>query len=151
GSYGNDYQLLAAGTGGAIERFDFSNLSPGLYDVYVTWTAGASRSTAATWTTYDPGQYTWTSDGAGLFQNPQAPTLTAPTPLVGGRTVTINTSSLTITGDNPDASKDATLFYGSPFFGAIVNGIATFYVAGDVHIGADTINITGSRPFQLVV
>ncbi|MGE0757009.1 MAG: matrixin family metalloprotease, partial [Pirellulaceae bacterium] len=61
--------------------------------------------------------------------------------------VTINTSTLTISGDDSHSQK----FYGTPFQTAIVNGVATFYVAGDLSIGPDNISIVGSRPLSLVV
>ncbi|MCA9050053.1 MAG: leucine-rich repeat domain-containing protein, partial [Planctomycetaceae bacterium] len=61
--------------------------------------------------------------------------------------VIIDTDALTITNDDDD---DAT-FYGTPFTSAVVDGIATFYVAGDLVIGPDQIRVTGTRPLSVVV
>ncbi len=71
------------------------------------------------------------------------------------RTVTIQTgiangndlAALQITGD--DANPNT--FYGTPFTTAIVDGVATFYVRGDLHIGSDTITVRGGKPLSIIV
>ncbi|MDF1845091.1 MAG: hypothetical protein P1U77_27060, partial [Rubripirellula sp.] len=42
-------------------------------------------------------------------------------------------------------------FYGQPFHFANEGGIATMYVEGDLHIGADTIRVYGDAPLSIVV
>ncbi len=68
------------------------------------------------------------------------------------RLVVINTDDTddydpTITGDDeyPD------LFYGTPFDSVSANGVTTFYVHGDLHIGPDQIRVEGSNAVSIVV
>jgi hypothetical protein len=65
----------------------------------------------------------------------------------GGHIVTINTTTLSITGDDADPVR----FYGTPFMASIVDGKAQFLILGNLIIPGDTINVIGSRPLSLVV
>ena len=63
------------------------------------------------------------------------------------QSVTIDTGSLTIAGDDADPNT----FYGTPFTAQLIGSIATFFVAGDLNVPADTITIVGPHAASIVV
>jgi hypothetical protein len=66
---------------------------------------------------------------------------------VGTWTVTINTDTGVITGDDDNAGT----FYGTAFTVSIADGLAQFKVLGDLHIGGDIINVVGANALSLLV
>ena len=124
----------------------FTNLEPGTYEVLVTWDEAPSRSDYVKYVVQGNNTAVVTDlDGEDLFNSVSAP---APvTPLEGGHTVTVNTSTLTIAGDDADSAT----FYGTQFKWVTDGQRAILYVAGDLHVGADTINVTGARALSIVV
>ena len=148
GALSVSYRLLPAGNATNRAEWQFSDLPPGLYDVQVTWPEHISRTTEAVYTTT---QLTPAVQGSiSLLFNSDPPE----TPITIGtaKSVTINTDSLQVTGD--DASNAT--FFGTNFTFEVIpidqaEEFARLTVHGDLNIGPDQIVITGSRPLSILV
>jgi uncharacterized delta-60 repeat protein len=145
-------RLLASQAIDSEATFTFSNLLPGTYDIYTTWNDNQNSDPAVSYVIGQPISATSLS-ASGILPFGELDWATRrqiPASFDGQSfTVTINTNSLTISGDG---DGDPTAFFGTPFTTEIVDGIARFTVFGDLVIGGETtIRGTGSRPFSIVV
>ena len=123
----------------------FKDLEPGQYEVLVTWPEAFTRATDALFFVRGSNTAIVSNVGSDLFQT--VTPATTPSPLAGGLSVTIDTDALTISGDDTNAGT----FYGTPFTVGVIDGIAHFWVQGDLHIGGDEIEVVGSRPLSLQI
>ena len=148
-AFGGDYALHLPGDSAARVSWNFENLQPGSYNVLATWPGQELNSNSVVYT-IDRGAFglgTTVYSGLNIFQTVSGPV--DPTPKQGpAHTITINTDALTISGDG-DTSDLA--FYGTPFTVSVNDGIASFFIPGDLYIGPDTINIVGSLGMSLTV
>ena len=146
-AFGGEARILSGlDTTPYAATYTLSDLAPGNYEVYATWPSDPSFTDSATYSIDSgPSVVDTNAEGISIFQ----PQTAAPTPSSDvAATVTINTSTGTITGDDSNPNT----FFGTPFTESVVNGIATFYVKGDLVIGNNsTINIIGSLPMKLIV
>ena len=139
----DDYRFRYVDTGDDVfgAFWTFEDVSPGDWEVLASWPAAESRSSAVqyTATTSDPV----VAIGSLFRANLTAPA--APAQLIGMRTVVIDTDALTVTGDD---DGDET-FYNAPFTFSIEGDLSVILVQGDLHIGADTIEVVGSQPLSI--
>src|SRR5207247_2080598 len=144
-AFEGDYRFRFGLAGGTLASWSFDGLEPGNYEVLVTWLPDAGRSDHVTYQVVSRDTTAIVSHldlfNAGLT----SPVAFAPG---GGHTVTINTNTGTIVGDDADPAT----FYGAPFIAGITaDGKAQFLVLGNLNIPADTLNVVGSRPLSIVV
>jgi hypothetical protein len=147
-SIAQNYRLLPSSNGTNRAEWRFEDLPAGLYDVQVTWPENSSRSTQAVYTTT---QLTPAVQGSiSLLFNSDPPE--APLTFGPSKSVTINTDSLEISGDDESTST----FFGTSFTFEVdpivdLGELARITVHGDLNIGPDQIFITGSRPLTIMV
>lgn len=68
---------------------------------------------------------------------------------VAAGAITVDTNALTITGDGDD---DPYAFKGVPFYAEVVDGIARFYIAGNMYLDAgEILRGAGNRPASFIV
>ncbi len=141
-AFGDDYRVAAPFDSGARAYYEFTNLSPGTYDLQATWLAQNNYSSGVV----------YAIDNGPVVANVSSPfisrTVTEPTiPTLAARDIEINTDTLLITGDDDSALT----FYGQPFSWEQTNNQSYLYVQGDLTIPAGTITLTGYRAMALVV
>jgi uncharacterized delta-60 repeat protein len=144
-AFDDDYRYTPAGDSTSTAAFEFEGLAAGQYKVFVTWPEHATRTAEAIYAIdggalrLDPiGDFT-------LFQD-LAPPAEPIAPTGVTRSVVINTDTYQILVDGSPAPD----YFGFGTRVAIINGVVTFLVPGDVLIGPDHIRITGWRPLSLV-
>ena len=141
GAFDDDYRRPHTDIG-ARTYYEFSNLAPGTYDLSTTWPEQDFLSGRVTY---------YVDNGPTVVDTPSpfiARTPTVPdAPALGTRNSTIDTSSLTITGDD-DSSLT---FFGQPYFIESTSSLMSIYVPGDLELPPGTITLTGFRAFSLTV
>ncbi len=145
-AFDEDYRFRpVTGNEGALADWQFLDVPAGTYEVQVTWPATTAASTAVTYTVSSEDATTSIVQVSNPF-NSISPT-GGPTATTSGQTVTINTSAVTIVGDDADPNT----FYGTPFTSQIAAGLTTIFVHGNLHIPDDTITIVGANALSIVV
>ena len=140
-----DYQFRNGVDAGSAARWSFNELDPGQYQVLVTWTEAGSRSHSVT---YDVGGSDSSAIVSGLSLFADGLSASTQAPATGLGTVTINTDTLTVVGDDDNAAT----FFGAAFDTFITSdGKAQLRIKGDLHIPGVTVNVVGSRPLSLLV
>ncbi|MCU0981668.1 MAG: hypothetical protein MUF25_21160, partial [Pirellulaceae bacterium] len=145
GALEGDYHYREGVDDESAAVWTFRDLEPGQYEVLVTWPSNYYRAPDAKYFVRGSNTAVVKDLGSDLFQAVTGEA--GPTPWSGVRNVVIDTDALTITGD--DESADT--FYGTPFLADAEAGLARFFVLGDLHIGGDTITVTGSRALSIQV
>jgi len=146
-AFANDYRLISAGTSASKAKWSFNSLPVGTYDVQVSWPEQESRSRQVAYTTQQLTSVI--SIAENTFNSP--PTISPPT-FGTSKTVLINTSTMTVTGDDNSAST----FFGTEATFAVVTlpnvgDVAEIVVKGDLVIGPDSITVIGTRPLSIRV
>ncbi|HNE14670.1 MAG TPA: hypothetical protein PLL39_01515, partial [Rhodocyclaceae bacterium] len=143
GAFEGDYRFREGVTDANAAKWTFGDLDIGRYEVLVSWPAADSRTETAKYFVRGTNTAEVKDLGQNLFNAVSGDA--DPAPLAGTRTVTINTDTLNISGDDGNVGT----FYGTPFMVGYDAGLMTVYVLGDLHIGGDVINVVGSRALSI--
>jgi len=144
GAFEGDYRFRFGADDTTQAGWTFSRLTPGDYEVLLTWPASPARADDVTVVVKGADTAAVVGDLPLFGVLPPTGTL----PPEGGDTVVIDTDALTISGD--DDLVEA--LYGTPFTASIdASGKARFLVLGDLEIPGDSIEVVGQRPLSLVV
>ncbi len=141
GAFDGDYRMPHTDAS-ARTYYEFYNLTPGTYDLSATWPENDFLS----------GRVTYYVDNGPTVVNTPSPfiarTPTEPAaPTLTSRSTTIDTSSLTVTGDDSSAAT----FFGQPYIIEADGQMMRIFVAGDLELPPGTITLTGFRAFSLTV
>ena len=141
GAFDGDYRVTHTDAG-ARTFYEFRNLVPGTYDLSATWPENDLLSGRVTYYV-DRGPTVVNTPSPFIARTPDEPTV----PTLETRNTTIDTSNLTVTGDDSSAST----FFGQPYSIEADSQMMSIFVAGDLELPPGTITLTGFRAFSLTV